>query len=64
MDGSFQDYSRNRNWIVSSSFMQATWTPINSQIGLKFGQIGPWTVGLAALEHLENLHRLIMREML
>ena len=50
--------------IGSSSFLQATWTPINSLMGLKFGQIGRWTVELAALELLENLHRLIMGEML
>ena len=40
-----------------SSFFQAARTPI------KFGQIGPWTVELAALKHLENLNRLIMGEM-
>ena len=48
----------------SSSFLQATWTPINSRMGLKFGQIGPWTVELAAIERLENLLRLIKGEML
>ena len=47
-----------------SSFSQATRTFKNSLIVSKFGQIGPWTVELAALEHLENLHRLIMGEML
>ena len=36
--------------IGSSSFLQATWTPINSRMGSKFGQIGPWNVELAALE--------------
>ena len=53
--------------IGSSSFLQVTWTPINSPMGLKFGQVGLWTVELqnvAALERLENLHRLIMGEML
>ena len=37
---------------------------MNSGMGLRFSQIGLWTVELAALEHLENLHRLIMGEML
>ena len=36
----------------------------SSPMGSKFGQIGPWTVELAALERLENPHRLIMGEML
>ena len=44
--------------IGSSSFLQATWTRINSRMGSKFGQIGPWTLDLAAFERLENLHRL------
>ena len=43
--------------IVSSSFLQALRTTINSQMGWKFGQIILWTVELAVLEHLENLHR-------
>ena len=34
--------------------------PIKSRMGLKFVQIGPWTVQFAALECLENPHRLIM----
>ena len=50
--------------IGSSSFLQATWTPINSRMGSKFGQMGTWTVELAAFEGLENLHRLMMGEML
>ena len=50
--------------IESSSFLQATWTHNNSQMGSKSGQIGPWTVVLATLEHLENLCRLIMEAML
>ena len=49
--------------IGSSSFLQAK-NSINSWMGWKYGQIGPWTVELAALERLENLHRLIMGEML
>ena len=48
--------------IGSSSFLQATWTPINFLMGSKCGQIGPWTVESAALERLENLHRLITGE--
>ena len=48
----------------SSSFLQATWTPINSWMGSKFGQMGTWTVELAAIECVKNLHRLIMGEML
>ena len=40
--------------IGSSSFLQVTRTPIKSRMGTKFGQIGPWTVELAALEHLEK----------
>ena len=50
--------------IGSSSFLQSTMTYKKSRIGLKFGQIGPWSVELAVLEHLENPHRLIMGEML
>ena len=48
----------------SSSLLQATRTPIKSLMGSKFGQIRPWTVELAVLEHLENPHRLIMRVIL
>ena len=50
--------------IGSSSFLQTTRTPIKSWMGSKFGQIGPWAVMLAALERLENPHRLIMGEIL
>ena len=50
--------------IGSSLFLEATRTPLNSQMGLKFGLIGPWTLELAALERLENLIRLIMGEIL
>ena len=42
--------------IVSSSFLQATWTPIKSGLGSKFIQIRPRTVGLAALDHVEKIH--------
>ena len=38
--------------IGSSSLLQVTRTSIKSWMGSKFGQI--WTVGLAALEHLEK----------
>ena len=50
--------------IGSCSFLLTTRKPVKSRMGSTFGQIGPWTVELAALEHLENLHRLIMGEML
>ena len=49
--------------IGSSSFLQATRTPIKSWMGLKFGQIRLWTYELAALERLKK-NRLIMDEML
>ena len=40
--------------IGSSLFLQVTRTSITSQIRSKLGQIGPRTVELAALEHLEK----------
>ena len=40
--------------IRSSSFLQVTRSIIKAWTGLKFGQIRPWTVGLAALECLEK----------
>ena len=40
--------------IGSSSFLQVSRTTIKSWMGSKFGQIRPWTVELAALEHLEK----------
>ena len=40
--------------IRSSSFLQVTRTTITSRTTLKFGQIGPRTAELAALEHLEK----------
>ena len=46
--------------IGSSSFLQVRRTTIKSWTGSKFDQIGPWTAELAALERLENPHRLIM----
>ena len=52
------------SFIGSSIFLQVIRTPIKSRIGSIFGQIRPWTVEIAALEHLENPHRLIMGEAL
>ena len=40
--------------IGSSSFLQVTWTTIKAWMGLKFGQIRPWTVELAALDCLKK----------
>ena len=40
--------------IGSSSFLQVTMTSITSRTSLKFGQIGPRTAELAALERLEK----------
>ena len=40
--------------IGSSSFLLVTRTTIQSRMGSKFGQIRPWTVGLAAIERLKN----------
>ena len=40
--------------IGSSSYLQATRTFITSRTSLKFGQIGPRTAELAALERLEK----------
>ena len=40
--------------IVSSSFLQVTRTTITSRTSSKFGQIGPRTDELAALERLEK----------
>ena len=50
--------------IESYSILQATRTPINSRMGLKFGRILSGTYELPALERLENPRRLIMGEML
>ena len=50
--------------IGSSSFLQATRTPIKSWMGSKFGSIRQGIYELAALELLKNSHRLIMGEML
>ena len=40
--------------IGSSSYLQVTRTSITSRKSSKFGQIGPRTAGLAALERLEK----------
>ena len=40
--------------IGSSSVLQVTRSTIKSRMGLKLGQIRPWTVELAALERLEK----------
>ena len=40
--------------IESSSFLQVTRTTIKPWMGSKFGLTRPWTVELAALEHLEK----------
>ena len=50
--------------IGSSSYLQVTRTSITSRRSSKFGQIGPRTAELAALERLEKTHRLIMVEIL
>ena len=50
--------------ICSSLFLQLTRKTIKSRMGSKFGRIRPGTYELAALERLENPHRLIMGEIL
>ena len=50
--------------IRSSSYLQVTRTTIISWTSSNLGQIRPRTVELAALERLENPHRLIMGKML
>ena len=50
--------------IGSSSYLQVTRTYITSRMRSKFGQIGLRTAELAALERLENPHRLVMGEIL
>ena len=51
-------------FLIGSSFLQVKRTTIKSWTSSKFDQIGPWTAELAALERLENPHRLIMGEIL
>ena len=48
------DHSSAFILIRSSSFLHVTRTTITSRTTLKFGQIGPRTAELAALEHLEK----------
>ena len=50
--------------IGSSSYLQITRTTIISRTSSNLGQIRPRTAELAALERLENPHRLIMGEIL
>ena len=42
------------SFLIGSSFLQVPRTTIKSRMGLKFGQIRPWTVELATLERLEK----------
>ena len=42
------------SFLIGSSFLQVTGTTITSQTSSKFGQIGPRTAELAALERLEK----------
>ena len=51
-------------FIGSSSILQVTRTTIKSRMGLKFGEIRPWTVELAALSVWKFPHRLIMGDLL
>ena len=51
--------------LIGSLFLQVKRTTIKSRMDSKLGNLRPWTVELAALEHLEkNPLRLIMGEML
>ena len=50
--------------IGSSSYWQFTRTSITFRMSSIFGQIGPRTAELAALERLKNSHRLIMGKIL
>ena len=52
------------SFLMGSLFLQVTRTTIKSRMGLKFGRIQHRFYELAALERLENPHRLIMGEML
>ena len=49
---------------IGSSFFHLTRTTIKPGMSFKFSRIWPGTYELAALEHLENPHRLVMAEML
>ena len=50
--------------IESTSFLQVTRSTIKDWLGSKFRQMRPLAVEIAALEPLNNPHRLIMGEML
>ena len=50
--------------IVSSSYLQVTRISITSVTSSKFGQIGPRTAELVALERMKKSHRLIMGKMM
>ena len=45
------------------SYLQVTMIYIRAGMSSKFGDIGPWTTELAALERLKKSHRLIMGKM-
>ena len=51
-------------FLIESSFLQVTRSTIKAWMGWKFGQIIPWTVGLAALERLKKIPKDISGEML
>ena len=44
----------NTLFLIGSSFLQVRRATIKSWMSSKFDQIGPWTLELAALEHLEK----------
>ena len=48
------------SFLIRSSYLQVTRTSITSWTSSKFGQIGPRTAELAALERMKKSHRLIM----
>ena len=48
--------------MLDTSYLQVTRTSITSRTSSKFGQIGPSTAELAALERMKKSHRLIMGE--
>ena len=50
--------------VGSSSYLQVTRTSITSRTSSKFGQTGPRTAELAALERLENSPKFIVGEIL
>ena len=63
------DTTTNTRVICPCTSEKLMYYVVNTQAPLflirsKFDQIGPWTGELAALEHLEKTHRLIMGEIL